>query len=682
MQTKHAFVFTFVLIIAWAGCLFAYVSGPDPAMNGIFGSGQTCNGCHTGNPVNVPGGILSISGLPTDTGWTAGQTYPLTVSITRPGQRVFGFQLSAVSDVTNQQAGTLTPGNARSKIICGGGTPSRSTVQVNCSTAGAIQYAEHGDARVVTNAYIVNWTAPSSASFGTVRFNLAGNAGNGDLTDQGDFIYTRADRVGPAAAAPPPPPPPPDLSTRAFMIVDRGGVSVITDGNGNQTVGYSLIQPDNGNTAPAGVAIFGFRQNNVLVTEAGVPASPLFTNARIYAEVSGPVNTGVAFANPTNQTANISFRFTDLQGNDFGAGSLTLDANQQIATFLNQDPFNVLAGKSSFQGTFSFTSDIGISVIALRGFSNERTPSDFIITTLPVTNVLAPAVPGTVYLPHFADGGGWTTQIVLVNPTDATITGSAQFFGQGGANAGGIPVALTANGQTATTFPYSIPGRSSFKLVTAGLAAATSAGSVRVTPANGAVAPSSLVIFSYKPAGITLTEAGAPSTKGNAFRMYAEETATGGVGSIQTGFAIANLDPGATTATLELSNLDGTPAAQPASMPLPGNGQVALFLDQVFANLSFPFQGVLRISGGTPAGFSVVGLRTRTNERGDFLITTTPPTNENDSPSSTELLFPHLANGGGYTTQFILFSGAAGQSSSGDLRLLKQDGSPFNLTVN
>jgi hypothetical protein len=64
------------------------------------------------------------------------------------------------------------------------------------------------------------------------------------------------------------------------------------------------------------------------------------------------------------------------------------------------------------------------------------------------------------------------------------------------------------------------------------------------------------------------------------------------------------------------------------------------------------------------------------------MITTTPPTNENNSQSPTELLFPDVANGGGYTTQFILFSGTAGQSSSGNLRLLKQDGSPFNLTVN
>src|SRR5262249_2583349 len=161
--------------------------------------------------------------------------------------------------------------------------------------------------------------------------------------------------------------------------------------------------------------------------------------------------------------------------------------------------------------------------------------------------------------------------------------------------------------------------------------------------------PSSLVIFSYKPGPITLTEAGVPGLQGNVFRMYVEETATGGIGSIQTGFAIANLNAAATNATLQLFNLDGTSAAPSTSVALPGNGQVATFLDQVFPGLSLPFKGVLRISGGTPAGFSVVGLRTRTNERGSvdgYLITTTPPTNEGTAPSPTDLFFPHLVNGG------------------------------------
>src|SRR5438045_2217837 len=100
MQIKHSFLLTLVLGLVWTGYLFGYVLGPDPAMNGIFAPQQTCStsGCHTGNPLNAPGGSLTITGLPTTTGWTPGQPYPLTVTIAKTGQRVFGFQLSAVAD--------------------------------------------------------------------------------------------------------------------------------------------------------------------------------------------------------------------------------------------------------------------------------------------------------------------------------------------------------------------------------------------------------------------------------------------------------------------------------------------------------------------------------------------------------------------------------------------------------
>jgi hypothetical protein len=45
-------------------------------------------------------------------------------------------------------------------------------------------------------------------------------------------------------------------------------------------------------------------------------------------------------------------------------------------------------------------------------------------------------------------------------------------------------------------------------------------------------------------------------------------------------------------------------------------------------------------------------------------------------------VFPQLVNGGGYTTQFILFSGSAGQASSGNLSFIKQGGAPFELNFN
>jgi hypothetical protein len=523
----------------------------------------------------------------------------------------------------------------------------------------------------------VNWTAPASASFGTVRFNVAGNAANGDFSNTGDFVYTREDRLDPSSA----PPPPVGVSTLPFTMVDRGGVSVITDGSGDLSVGYSRIQPDAGSTTPSGVAIFGLRQSGVVVTEAGVPASSRLTSVRIYAEVTNTVNTGLAIANPDSQPATISFHFTDSAGVDFGANTLTLAPNQQTAAFLNEAPFNVLAGRTSFQGTFSFTSNVGVTVTALRGLFNERTPAEFLITTLPVTNVSAAPASGTVFLPHFAEGGGWTTQIVLVNPTDTTIGGTVQFFGQGTETVAAGPITVTANGQTANSFNYSIPRRSSFKLVTAGILPATLAGSVRVTPAASAASPSSLIVFSFKQGGITVSEAGVPAIQGTAFRMYAETTAAGGIGAIQTGFAITNAGSAPAPVSLELTRLDGSSVGLSATVTVPGNGQIARFLHEVFPTLALPFKGILRISGGGAAGLSVVGLRGRYNERGDFLITTTPPSNEGVAASGVELLFPHLVNGGGYTTQFILFSGTAGQASVGNLRFFKQDGTALNLVM-
>ena len=115
---------------------------------------------------------------------------------------------------------------------------------------------------------------------------------------------------------------------------------------------------------------------------------------------------------------------------------------------------------------------------------------------------------------------------------------------------------------------------------------------------------------------------------------------------------------------------------------MPANGRVATFLGQIqgFANLATPFKGVLRISS-TSSGISITGLRGRYNERSDFLITTTAPVSEASAPATAELFFPHLADGGGYTTQFILFSGSANQTTAGTLQFYTGEGQALNLTL-
>jgi hypothetical protein len=166
--------------------------------------------------------------------------------------------------------------------------------------------------------------------------------------------------------------------------------------------------------------------------------------------------------------------------------------------------------------------------------------------------------------------------------------------------------------------------------------------------------------------------------------MYAEVAGDFGnaaVGSIQTGLAVANLSATTATVNLELFKLDGSSTGLVGTMAVPANGQQATFLNQIpgFGALPMPFQGVLRAS--STSNISVMGLRGRYNEREEFLMTTTPPADESTPPSTSPLFIPHLADGGGFTTQFVLFSGTAGQSSSGTLQFFAQSGSGLNLSL-
>jgi hypothetical protein len=116
-------------------------------------------------------------------------------------------------------------------------------------------------------------------------------------------------------------------------------------------------------------------------------------------------------------------------------------------------------------------------------------------------------------------------------------------------------------------------------------------------------------------------------------------------------------------------------------MTLPGNGQTAEFLNQILPSAPQPLKGILRITT-SGSNVAVVGLRGRYNERGDFLITTTPASVETANPSAAGSLFPHIVDGGGYTTQFILFDQAASGSMSGTVMFYGQDGNPLGLVLN
>ncbi|HYR89654.1 MAG TPA: fibronectin type III domain-containing protein [Terriglobia bacterium] len=437
-------------------------------------------------------------------------------------------------------------------------------------------------------------------------------------------------------------------STISFTIPAEGGQSWATTGQTESlSAGYGLVQQDTGSSGVSGLAIFGFRPAGVLITEATVPATPATSSGRIYMEVNRPVSTGIAFANPNSQPAVISFYFTDTAGSDLPQGSFTLDPNSQRAAFLDQAPFN---GRAT-QGTFTYSSSLPVGVIAIRGLTNER--GEFLITTLPVWAV-GDNNTNPIVLPHFADGGGWTTQILLTNPSNSQLSGYAEFFSPGSTSQNGTVLNLTVNGSSSSRFDYLIPSRSSVRLVTGGSSSTTQAGSVRITPAG--MAPTAMAVFSFKNNGVTVSEAGvsAPGA-GLAFRMYVEVSGSPGqIGSIESGVAMANPSAAAVTVNLDLVGMDGRSTSVPrVTVTVPGSGQLARFIRELFPSLSGSFQGFLKATAGAPV--VVTGVRGRVNERREFLTTTTLPRSDDVIPPVSQLVFPHIASGGGYTTQFIIY---------------------------
>ena len=206
-----------------------------------------------------------------------------------------------------------------------------------------------------------------------------------------------------------------------FGINDRGGFSAaMADPSVPLEAGYGIVLGDAPVFNPQGLAIFSFRQDDIVISEATVPATTAIQRGILYAEVNGPVRTGIAISNPGDQPATISFSYTDTDGKVSGQGSTVISAHGQITRFLDQAPFS---SGTFTRGTFTFEASSSVFAIALRGVTNER--SQFIISTLPVIDLSAP--PTGSIIPHFADGGGWTTQTILVNPTSQVIRGTLEF---------------------------------------------------------------------------------------------------------------------------------------------------------------------------------------------------------------------------------------------------------------
>jgi hypothetical protein len=172
-----------IIFLAMSLVVYAKVTGPEPGYTNAPGDLGNCTACHdTFHTENVGPGSVNLTGNPIGGIYQPGQQYTLNITVQQSGRQRYGFQLTAIDKNLNR-AGTFTALGEDTQVLDDTGT-------------GGRQYVEHTEVGTspsggISRTWQVRWTAPST-DVGTVRFYVAGNAANGDGTNQNDYIYTNS----------------------------------------------------------------------------------------------------------------------------------------------------------------------------------------------------------------------------------------------------------------------------------------------------------------------------------------------------------------------------------------------------------------------------------------------------------------------------------------------------------
>lgn len=214
-----------IVSLAAASLAWGRSGGPGAGYSGAPGD-SLCIACH-GGPENTGGGSVAIS-FGGATSYTPGQIMHVSVTISDPAQKRWGFEVSPrlVSDVRNMGAGTLAPTDANTQLT----TPSGTIQWIEHTSAGT----RNGTSSPVT--FNFDWTPPATNQ-GDVIFYVAANAANGNGAPTGDHIYTTTATLTAAAGG-------------ALPAIAQNGVSNAADGSAHIAPGgwFSVFGSNFGTT--------------------------------------------------------------------------------------------------------------------------------------------------------------------------------------------------------------------------------------------------------------------------------------------------------------------------------------------------------------------------------------------------------------------------------------------------
>ena len=261
------------------------------------------------------------------------------------------------------------------------------------------------------------------------------------------------------------------------------------------------------------------------VNAAAVPATRFVTFAE---QGAGQFGTGVAYANPSDTAAHVTFTARDAAGQTLASVVRTLLPGGHDAHGISD-----LFGLPSFTGSLEITSTEPIVSLSL----NFEAASGF--SSLPPGELDASAQGSTTYyFPHLAVGASWQTTITYINYSPQEVTCQTDFLSDHGSP---LMVSFAGLGTVVSRTDVLPPGGSVHQETNVDLSAPLVPGWARAT-CSGPV-KASLLYRQRNSAGVPTAEAGvnAAAVPATRFVTFAEQ----GAGQFGTGVAYAN--PSATT---------------------------------------------------------------------------------------------------------------------------------------
>ena len=423
-----------------------------------------------------------------------------------------------------------------------------------------------------------------------------------------------------------------DLSANGVQAYQSAGA----DPEKTTSTGYAIASGGNaGGTAVFTVMNTEFdpasqRESRVLISETGMAAPPEVKTATVFVDGQTHVKTMITIANPQARTTYLRFVHHGRDGALIGETTRELEGNRTLSANI-RDLFDRTA-----TGSVAVLSDEGFVLTAIRTTRNDR--GEDLLTVAPVVYDTGKENTSDFTIPRVEIGGGYTTQIVLLNPSEQAAKGVIKFL-----SVTGEPLLVDG---TTSEIPYVVAPNGAFVWESPTGEPVTETGFAVVSATTQA--PASYTTVRLKKRGVLISE----STMGGGSAgeaWFPIDTYPSVVRHGRTDFRVTLTNGGTEPADIRL--IMYSPEGQSLSrlyQILPPGRQIEF--SQVDLADRGKFKGSLRIVSDVP--ISITAHQVTTNVRNEPIVARLPSMH---APVKTgRLIFPRFLDGPTIATQFFI----------------------------